>query len=104
MEYIYAVGLEPVAGAFDTVVCLAGSFDMSGHQLGGNDHLVTGQGGECFAEPDFTLVIAIPLSKAFGKRKGNTPSENRYQSQIYAYALAFGNYGYVFILFVFNLF
>ena len=41
------------------------------------------------------LAIAIPLSLAFGKRKGNTPAENKYQSQIYAYALAFGNYGYV---------
>lgn len=41
------------------------------------------------------LGIAIPLSRLFGKRKGNSPSENKYQSQIYAYALAFGNYGYV---------
>lgn len=41
------------------------------------------------------LAIAIPLSKLFGRRAGASDNENKYQSQIYAYALAFGNYGYV---------
>ena len=41
------------------------------------------------------LIIAVPLSRLFGKSQNNSPAENKYQSQIYAYALAFGNYGYV---------
>ncbi len=41
------------------------------------------------------LAIAIPLSGLFGRMPNNTPRENKYQSQIYSYALAFGNYGYV---------
>jgi len=41
------------------------------------------------------LAIAIPLSGLFGKMPGNTEKENKYQSKIYSYALAFGNYGYV---------
>ncbi len=43
----------------------------------------------------FALAVAIPLSKLFGKRKNAAPEENKYQSKIYSYALAFGNYGYV---------
>lgn len=41
------------------------------------------------------LVIAIPLSNFFGIQHGNSEAENKYQSKIYSYALAFGNYGYV---------
>lgn len=41
------------------------------------------------------LIIAVPLSKLFGKMPQNTEKENKYQSNIYSYALAFGNYGYV---------
>lgn len=41
------------------------------------------------------LAIAIPISRFFGKMPQNTDKENEYQSKIYSYALAFGNYGYV---------
>lgn len=41
------------------------------------------------------LVIAIPLSKVFGRLKGHSNNDPRYQSCIYAYALTFGNFAYM---------
>ena len=41
------------------------------------------------------LAISIPLSKVFGRLKGNSNNDPEYQSCIYAYALTFGNFGYM---------
>lgn len=41
------------------------------------------------------LIIAIPLSKVFGRLKGHSNNDPRYQSCIYAYALTFGNFAYM---------
>ncbi len=41
------------------------------------------------------LIIAIPLSKLFGREKPETGIDTDYQSSIYAYALTFGNFAYM---------
>lgn len=43
----------------------------------------------------FALVIAIPLSKLFAKEKPGSGLDPAYQACIYAYALSFGNFGFM---------